>query len=109
MARGCRQAASEMARASPSGCGPAAAAPARAAPGALPGSGLTLFEKRIQGALFGGGNPFKEIPRMLDLYRDGRLKLDELVTTRYRLEEVNQGYQDLRDGKNIRGLIVHEP
>jgi Zn-dependent alcohol dehydrogenase len=46
---------------------------------------------------------------MLDLYRDGRLKLDELVTTRYRLEDVNQGYQDLRDGKNIRGLIVHEP
>ena len=38
-----------------------------------------------------------------------RLKLDELITTRYRLDEVNQGYQDLRDGKNIRGLIVHEP
>jgi alcohol dehydrogenase (nicotinoprotein) len=76
---------------------------------ALPGSELTLFEKRIQGALFGSGNPFEEIPRMLDLYRDGRLKLDELVTTRYRLDEVNQGYQDLRDGKNIRGLIVHEP
>jgi S-(hydroxymethyl)glutathione dehydrogenase/alcohol dehydrogenase len=70
---------------------------------------LTLFEKRIQGALFGSGNPFEEIPRMLDPYRDGRLKLDELVTTRYRLDEVNQGYQDLRDGKNIRGLIVHEP
>jgi S-(hydroxymethyl)glutathione dehydrogenase/alcohol dehydrogenase len=76
---------------------------------ALPGLELTLFEKRIQGALFGSGNPFEEIPRMLDPYRDGRLKLDELVTTRYRLDEVNQGYQDLRDGKNIRGLIVHEP
>jgi len=45
---------------------------------------------------------------MLELYRDSRLKLDELVTTRYRLEDVNQGYRDLLDGRNIRGLIVHE-
>jgi Zn-dependent alcohol dehydrogenase len=36
---------------------------------------------------------------VLDFYRDDRLKLDELVTTRYRLDEVNQGYQDLRDGR----------
>ena len=45
---------------------------------------------------------------MLELYRYGHLKLDELVTTRYRLEDVNQGYRDLLDGRNIRGLIVHE-
>lgn len=45
--------------------------------------------------------------RLLRLYDAGQLKLDELVTTRYRLEDVNQGYQDLRDGKNIRGIIVH--
>jgi Zn-dependent alcohol dehydrogenase len=45
---------------------------------------------------------------MLDLYRAGRLKLDELVTTRYRLADVNQGYRDLLNGRNIRGLIVHE-
>jgi alcohol dehydrogenase (nicotinoprotein) len=69
---------------------------------------LTLMEKRLQGSLFGGGNPFEEIPRMLDLYRNGDLKLDELITTRYGLDEVNQGYQDMRDGRNIRGVIVHE-
>jgi S-(hydroxymethyl)glutathione dehydrogenase/alcohol dehydrogenase len=69
---------------------------------------LTLFEKRIQGALFGGGNPFDDIPRMIDLYRSGHLKLDELVTTRYRLEDVNQGYRDLLDGKNIRGVLIHD-
>jgi alcohol dehydrogenase (nicotinoprotein) len=74
----------------------------------LPSFELTLFEKQIKGALFGGGNPFDEIPRMLDLYRSGRLKLDELVTTTYRLEEVNQGYQDLLDGKNVRGVLIHE-
>jgi S-(hydroxymethyl)glutathione dehydrogenase/alcohol dehydrogenase len=72
------------------------------------GGELTLFEKRIQGALFGGGNPFEDIPRMLDLYRSGHLKLDELITSRYSLEDVNEGYRDLLDGKNIRGVIVHE-
>ncbi len=39
---------------------------------------------------------------------DGKLKLDEMVTTEYTLEEVNQGYQDMRDGKNIRGVIRYE-
>jgi S-(hydroxymethyl)glutathione dehydrogenase/alcohol dehydrogenase len=74
----------------------------------VPGFELTLMEKRIQGSLFGGGNPFEEIPRMLNLYRRGRLKLDELVTTRYRLDEINQGYRDLLDGRNVRGIIVHD-
>jgi S-(hydroxymethyl)glutathione dehydrogenase/alcohol dehydrogenase len=74
----------------------------------LPGFELTLFEKRIQGALFGSGNPFETIPRLLDLYRAGQLKLDELVTTRYRLEDVNQGYRDMLDGRNIRGLMIHD-
>jgi alcohol dehydrogenase (nicotinoprotein) len=72
----------------------------------IPSFELTLFEKRIQGALFGGGNPFDDIPRMIDLYRNGHLKLDELVTNRYRLAEVNQGYQDLADGKNLRGVMI---
>ena len=74
----------------------------------VPGFELTLYEKRIQGALFGGGNPFEEIPRMLDLYRAGHLKLDELVTSRYRLDDINQGYRDLLDGRNIRGVLIHE-
>jgi S-(hydroxymethyl)glutathione dehydrogenase/alcohol dehydrogenase len=39
---------------------------------------------------------------------DGRLKLDEMVTTTYTLDEINQGYQDMRDGKNIRGVIVYD-
>ncbi len=39
------------------------------------------------------------------LYDAGQLELDELVTTRCTLDQVNEGYQDLRDGKNIRGVI----
>src|SRR5207244_2864742 len=74
----------------------------------LPGFELTLFEKRIQGALFGSGNPFDTIPKLLELYRAGQLKLDELVTTRYRLDDINQGYRDMLDGRNIRGLMIHD-
>jgi NDMA-dependent alcohol dehydrogenase len=74
----------------------------------IPSFELTLFQKRIEGVLFGGGNPFDDIPLMLDLYRSGRLKLDELITSRYRLDQVNQGYQDLMDGKNIRGVMIIE-
>ena len=73
----------------------------------LSGAILTLFEKRIQGSLFGSGDPFHDIPRMVELYRAGDLKLDELITATYTLDQVNDGYQDLLDGKNIRGVIVH--
>ncbi|MFI7006562.1 NDMA-dependent alcohol dehydrogenase [Streptomyces sp. NPDC050145] len=72
------------------------------------GAELTLWEKTITGSLFGGCNPQYDIVKLLDLYQAGRLKLDELVTRRYRLDEINQGYQDLVDGKNIRGVIIHE-
>ncbi|MHA7666936.1 NDMA-dependent alcohol dehydrogenase [Mycolicibacterium sp. HS_4_1] len=68
---------------------------------------MTLYEKTIKGSLFGSANPQYDIVRLLRLYDAGQLKLDELITRRYTLEEVNQGYQDLRDGKNIRGIIVH--
>ncbi len=74
----------------------------------LPGAILTLFEKRIQGSLFGSGDPFSDIPRMVELYQSGDLKLDELITNTYTLDEVNQGYQDLLDGKNVRGVIVYD-
>jgi len=73
----------------------------------LPGAILTLFEKRIQGSLFGSGDPFHDIPRMVELYQSGDLKLDELITQTYTLDQVNEGYQDLLDGKNIRGVIKY--
>jgi alcohol dehydrogenase (nicotinoprotein) len=69
---------------------------------------LVGYQRRIQGHVFGMCNPLLDIPRLLDLYRAGQLKLDELITQKYRLDEINQGYQDLEDGKLIRGVIVHE-
>ena len=69
---------------------------------------FTLFQKRLLGSLYGEANPRADIPRLLSLYRDGKLLLDETVTHEYKLAEVNEGYQDMRDGRNIRGVILHD-
>ena len=66
---------------------------------------LSMMNKEIKGTVFGSTNPREAIPRLLSMYREGKLKLEELITRTYTLDEVNQGYQDLRDGKNIRGVI----
>jgi len=66
---------------------------------------VTLFQKRIQGALFGASNPNWDILRQLEMYQAGILKLEELVTTRYKLDDIAQGYRDMHAGKNIRGVI----
>ncbi|MFC4604548.1 NDMA-dependent alcohol dehydrogenase [Rhodococcus kronopolitis] len=68
---------------------------------------LTLLQKRLQGAIFGGVGPRTQIPALLNHYRSGALKLDELITRTYRLEDINQGYDDMLDGKNLRGVIEY--
>lgn len=74
----------------------------------LPGSILTLFRKELRGSLFGDCNPTVDIPRILGLYQSGDLKLDEILTRTYTLDQVNEGYDDLLNGKNVRGVVVHE-
>jgi S-(hydroxymethyl)glutathione dehydrogenase/alcohol dehydrogenase len=69
---------------------------------------VVLYQKRIQGSLFGASSPSRDIPAMLELYRRGRLKLDELITNRYTLETINDGYEDLRAGRNLRGIVVFD-
>lgn len=69
---------------------------------------LTLYQKRIQGSLFGASTPTADIPAQLEMYRHGRLKLDELITARYSLDEVAQGYDDMNAGRNLRGVVVFD-
>jgi S-(hydroxymethyl)glutathione dehydrogenase/alcohol dehydrogenase len=66
---------------------------------------VAAFQKRIVGCLFGNANPRFDIPKLLDLYRQGELMLDELVTRTYDLDQVNQGYEDMRTHRNVRGMI----
>jgi NDMA-dependent alcohol dehydrogenase len=73
---------------------------------------LNLFDfamqrKELVGTIFGNANPRRDIPHLLHLYQAGKLKLDELVTRTYDLEDINQGYQDMRDGSNIRGVVKY--
>jgi NDMA-dependent alcohol dehydrogenase len=68
---------------------------------------LTLSEKQVVGALFGSGNPRADIPMLLELYHRGQIELDGLVTKTYPLEGVNDGYADLRDGQNLRGVLIY--
>jgi Zn-dependent alcohol dehydrogenase len=61
--------------------------------------------KEIRGSLYGGMNPRADMPLLLSMYEANALKLDELVTRRYRLDQINEAIADLRDGCNIRGII----
>ena len=69
---------------------------------------LTLWMKELRGSLFGGGNPRADIPKLLRLYQEGQLNLDDLISQHYALEDINKGYADMRDGRNIRGVISFE-
>ena len=66
---------------------------------------LTLLQKNLQGTIFGGGNPHYDIPQLLSMYKAGRLNLDDMVTREYSLEQINDGYTDMLEGRNIRGVI----
>jgi S-(hydroxymethyl)glutathione dehydrogenase/alcohol dehydrogenase len=68
---------------------------------------LSMWQKEIKGTIFGSLNPRADIPRLLGMYRDGQLKLDELITKRYTLDEINEGYRAMRDGDNLRGVIIY--
>jgi len=68
---------------------------------------LAMWNKEIKGTIFGSLNPRADIPKLLGLYRDGQLKLDELITRRYPLDAINDGYEAMRVGENLRGVVEH--
>jgi len=68
-------------------------------------AGLSLLQKSLQGSIFGGGNPQHDIPAILELYKLGQINLDDMVTREYTLEQINDGYRDMLEGRNIRGII----
>ena len=60
------------------------------------------------GSYLGSARPHIDIPRLLNLYKAGRLKLDELITRRFRLEEINSAFDALQRGEVARGVISYE-
>jgi S-(hydroxymethyl)glutathione dehydrogenase/alcohol dehydrogenase len=67
---------------------------------------LPLEEKTLTGSYFGSSRPSIDFPRLLSMYQAGKLKLDELITRRYRIEEAPEAFADLQASRNARGVIV---
>jgi len=72
----------------------------------LPAVEMWATEKTLRASLFGSNNPLVDIPNIIELYRKGRLKVDELVTRRYSLDQINDAIEDLEASRNARGVIM---
>ena len=72
----------------------------------LPGFLLPLAEKSLVGSLYGSAEMARDVPRLIALYRAGKLKLDELVTRRFALNEVGEAFAALQAGDVARGVIT---
>ncbi len=69
---------------------------------------MALQEKCIRGTMYGSVRPDLDFPKLVELYMQGRLKIDELVSRTYRLEEINEGFAALRTGQVARGVITFD-
>ncbi len=67
---------------------------------------ITFEEKTLTGSYYGSARPREDFPRLIALYQAKKLKLDELITRTYRIEEAAQAFADLEAGRNARGVIV---
>ena len=67
-----------------------------------------LGEKRIQGSLMGSNRFPVDMPRLVDMYMAGKLKLDEMISQRIKLEQVNEGFADMKKGGLARSVITFD-
>jgi S-(hydroxymethyl)glutathione dehydrogenase / alcohol dehydrogenase len=72
----------------------------------FPAAEIARKEWTIRGSYYGTTNPPRDFPLLLDLYKADKLNLDDLITRRYRLEQINQAYDDMLKGELARGVIV---
>lgn len=73
----------------------------------IPGMMLALEEKSVLGCLYGSANVRRDMPMLLDLYMQKKLKIDELVSRRIKLEEVNAAFDAMEKGEVARSVIVY--
>jgi len=66
---------------------------------------LAMYNQTLMGTVFGSVSPRVQIPKLLSLYQSGQLDIDELITKEYVLDQVQQGYDDLHAGRNVRGVV----
>ena len=73
---------------------------------AIPGVNLVAEERTVKGSYIGTCVPVRDIPRYLDLYRQGRLPVDKLLSGRLALDEINDGFDRLHDGQAVRQVVT---
>jgi NDMA-dependent alcohol dehydrogenase len=66
---------------------------------------FAMQNQELRGTIFGSESPRIQIPRLLRLHHEGKFQVDELVTKEYDLDDVQQGYDDLESGENLRGVV----
>lgn len=64
--------------------------------------------KAIQGCFYGSVRPHADVPRYIDLYLDGRIKIDQLISRRFKLEQINEAFDALKAGEVARGVIMYD-
>jgi Zn-dependent alcohol dehydrogenase len=74
----------------------------------IPGMMLALEEKSLVGSLYGSANLRRDMPRLIDLYMQKKLKIDELVSRRIKLEQVNEAFEAMEKGEVARSVIVYD-
>jgi alcohol dehydrogenase len=72
----------------------------------MPSTNLVAEERTIKGSYIGTCVPSRDLPRYIDLYRRGRLPVDRLMSGRLKLEQVNEGFDLLHEGKAVRQVIT---
>jgi alcohol dehydrogenase len=73
---------------------------------ALPAVNLVAEERTLKGSYIGTCVPSRDVPRYIDLYRQGRLPVDRLMTGRLGLDDINHGFDLLNEGKAVRQVVV---
>jgi S-(hydroxymethyl)glutathione dehydrogenase / alcohol dehydrogenase len=67
---------------------------------------MALQEKTLKGTMYGSVRPNLDFPKLCDLYLDGRLKIDQLISRTWKLDEINEGFAAMRSGQVARGVVV---
>jgi len=66
---------------------------------------FAMYNQTLMGTVFGSASPRVQVPKLLALYQSGQLEIDELITNEYTLDQVQEGYDDLHAGRNVRGVV----
>ncbi len=69
---------------------------------------LAMYNQALLGTVFGSASPRVQVPNLLNLYEDGQLKIDEIITQEYTLDQVQQGYDDQAAGTIVRGVVAFD-